>query len=417
MRDNGFADLEGISINDLIPSNDELFKVINNFSKNGFGAWIVGGAVRDCLLGQIPSEFDLCTTATPEQVKSIFDETIPTGEKYGTITVKSGESLFEVTTLRTEMDYGDGRRPEIVNWGSSLSVDLSRRDFTINSMAYDLERELLFDPYSGVSDLKMGVLKAVGDAHERLAEDGLRIMRAYRFMDRGNSGIWEPDYALSTALIDNRSMLSLVSVERIWMEFSRIILGENATHILKRMNQDGILFSILQEPIGGELISKLTEVSCDLESRLALLFSNTKSTKLEEILNRLKISNYTTKRTILLHSIIGKSPDLGDVRLYRKVIGRDVNSHLELHRALGYSYENIEKSIQHPIDIKPIVDGNWIMKRTGLQPGVKLGKLKDWLYRIQIERGHSSIDEVESILCTLPWDVGVESEWPGLTWP
>ncbi len=417
MRDNGFADLEGISFPDLIPSNDELVKVFDNFSKNGFGAWIVGGAVRDCLLNDVPDEFDLCTTATPEEVKSIFDETIPTGEKYGTITVKSGDSFFEVTTLRTEMDYGDGRRPEIVNWGSSLAIDLSRRDFTINSMAYDLERELLFDPYNGVADLKMGVLKAVGDAHERLAEDGLRIMRAYRFMDRNKSGIWEPDYALSTALIDNRSMLSLVSVERIWAEFSRIILGENAAHVIKRMNQDGILFTILHEQITDDLISKLSELSFDLESRLALLFSKTKSTKVKEILKRLKISNFTTKRTILLHSIIGKAPELGDIRLYRKIIGGDVEAHLELHRALGFSHGNIEKSIQHPIDIQPIVDGNWIMQRTGLRPGVKLGKLKDWLYRIQIERGYTSFDEVESILCTLPWDVGDESKWPGLVWP
>ena len=113
----------------------------------------------------------------------------------------------------------------------------------------------------------------------------------------------------------------------------------------------------------------------------------------------------------------GKAPELGDIRLYRKIIGGDVESHLELHCALGFSHENIEKSIQHPIDIQPIVDGNWIMQRTGLRPGVKLGKLKDWLYRIQIERGYSSIDEVESILCTLPWDVGDESNWPGLVWP
>ena len=220
-------------------------------------------------MGKTPSEFDLCTTAKPEEMKTIFEDIIPTGEKYGTITIRSGEQMFEATTLRTEMDYGDGRRPEIVNWGASLSIDLSRRDFTINSMAYDIERELLFDPFDGISDLKNGVLRAVGDAHERLADDGLRIMRAYRFMDRGENGVWNPDYSLSTALIDNRSMLSLVSVERIWSEFSRIILGLHSPIVVKRMNQDGILFGILQEPIEDDIIDKLSLISLDLETRIA----------------------------------------------------------------------------------------------------------------------------------------------------
>ena len=284
MRDQGLADLEGETYPDLIPENKELLDTINRFTENGFGAWVVGGAVRDCVLGKTPSEFDLCTTATPEEMKTIFEDIIPTGEKYGTITIRSGEQMFEATTLRTEMDYGDGRRPEIVNWGASLSVDLSRRDFTINSMAYDIERELLFDPFDGISDLKNGVLRAVGDAHERLADDGLRIMRAYRFMDRGENGVWNPDYSLSTALIDNRSMLSLVSVERIWSEFSRIILGLHSPIVVKRMNQDGILFAILQEPIEDSVIDKLSLISLDLETRIALLLSNSKSERVANIL-------------------------------------------------------------------------------------------------------------------------------------
>ena len=134
-------------------------------------------------------EYDICTTAKPNEVIESFEETILTGEKYGTITVKSGDSMFEVTTLRTETGYGDGRRPDEVNWGTSLKVDLSRRDFTMNAMAYDLARQLLHDPYGGKLDLQKGCLRAVGNASQRLSEDGLRIMRAYRFMDRQENGI------------------------------------------------------------------------------------------------------------------------------------------------------------------------------------------------------------------------------------
>ena len=130
MRLEGFADLEGRPYPNLIPSKPELQKVIETFANNGFGAWIVGGAVRDSLLGKKPDEFDLCTNATPEDMKNIFENTIPTGEKYGTITIKSGDEFFESTTLRTEMDYGDGRRPEIVEWGNSclLYTSPSPRD-------------------------------------------------------------------------------------------------------------------------------------------------------------------------------------------------------------------------------------------------------------------------------------------------
>ena len=417
MRDQGLADLEGETYPDLIPENKELLDTINRFTENGFGAWVVGGAVRDCVLGKTPSEFDLCTTATPEEMKTIFEDIIPTGEKYGTITIRSGEQMFEATTLRTEMDYGDGRRPEIVNWGASLSIDLSRRDFTINSMAYDIERELLFDPFDGISDLKNGVLRAVGDAHERLADDGLRIMRAYRFMDRGENGVWNPDYSLSTALIDNRSMLSLVSVERIWSEFSRIILGLHSPIVVKRMNQDGILFAILQEPIEDSVIDKLSLISLDLETRIALLLSNSKSERVANILSRLKVSNHTQKRCLLLHSLINLHPKLEDLRVYRKVISSDVDSHLELNKALGYQFENIERALQYPSEVSQIIDGNWLMQRTGLSPGITLGKLKDWLFRIQIERGYSNQDDMEAVLCSIPWNLGNENEWPSVNWP
>ena len=136
MEEGLIADVPGENMPSLLPKNEDLSHVLEVLCTTGYGAWVVGGAVRDCILGKTPDEYDICTTATPDQVIESFEDTIPTGKKYGTITVKSGNSLFEVTTLRTETGYGDGRRPDVVVWGSSLEIDLSRRDFTMNAVSY-----------------------------------------------------------------------------------------------------------------------------------------------------------------------------------------------------------------------------------------------------------------------------------------
>ena len=157
----------------------------------------------------------------PDELVDLFPRSIPTGAQYGTITVRitGSELQFEVTTLRSEGSYGDGRRPSEVTFGQSLLEDLSRRDFTINAMAIDLARNLLHDPYGGRLDLQNQSLTAVGDANERLGEDGLRVLRAYRFMDQNRHGVWEPDDELTTALITCGMMLEKVSQVRLWAEF------------------------------------------------------------------------------------------------------------------------------------------------------------------------------------------------------
>ena len=117
MEEGLLADVRGLPLPSLLPQNEDLVHVLDVLCSGGYGAWVVGGAVRDALLGRIPTEYDICTTATPDEVIESFDETIPTGVRFGTITVKSGSSMFEVTTLRTETGYGDGRRPDVVEWG------------------------------------------------------------------------------------------------------------------------------------------------------------------------------------------------------------------------------------------------------------------------------------------------------------
>jgi len=417
MEEGRLADTPGVEMPGLIPQNEDLMHVLNVLSSGGYGVWIVGGAVRDSILGKTPAEYDICTDATPDQVIESFEQTIPTGEQYGTITVKSGKSMFEVTTLRTETGYGDGRRPDVVNWGTSLRVDLSRRDFTMNSMAYDFARGLLHDPFGGKSDLSSGRLCAVGDAHQRLSEDGLRIMRAYRFMDRQEKGVWYPDKQLSSALIDNRAMLTLVSIERVWNELSQIIIGRNADVVLSRMNEDGILSLIIGYPLSVDLFELVAKLPDDLEARIALLLSNLNSNEVEDILRRLKASKKVITRSNKLHFLIHNTPGKHDLRIYRNELGDEVSTHINLRETIGEDTSLIVKSLQYPTEISCLIDGDWLMEKTGLSPGIKLGRLKDWLFRIQIERGYTDISQIETALCTIAWTYGEPKDWPRPKWP
>lgn len=417
MEEGRAADDKGIKMPGLIPHDEDLMHVLDVLCAGGFGAWVVGGSVRDCILGKIPTDYDICTDATPQQVIESFDDTIPTGERYGTITVKSGDSMFEVTTLRTETGYGDGRRPDAVEWGTSLSVDLSRRDFTMNSMAYDCARELLHDPFNGKQDLDSGVLRAVGEAKQRLSEDGLRIMRAYRFMDRQEKGVWYPDNDLSSALIDNRAMLGLVSIERVWSELERIIVGKNAHVVLSRMNNDGVLSAIFGYPFAKEIFGLIEALPEDLEARISMLFTYLKSDEVSSLMHRFKCSNKIIERTKLLHFLLHNTPDKYDLRIYRNQLGEEVKTHISLMDAIGADISNLVKSLDYPTDVACLIDGSWLMSKTGLEPGVKLGRLKDWLFRIQIERGYTKISQIETVLCTISWTHGDPKDWPRPKWP
>lgn len=156
-------------------------QVLRTLESNGFEAWCVGGCVRDSLLGRTPQDWDAATSALPEQVMELFGgQARPTGLRHGTVTVRSGGQNVEVTTFRTDGTYRDGRRPDSVTFTRSLREDLSRRDFTVNAMAADV-RGALSDPFGGRDDLRAGILRCVGRAEDRLAEDALRILRGLRF--------------------------------------------------------------------------------------------------------------------------------------------------------------------------------------------------------------------------------------------
>ncbi len=204
-----------------IPSNVSF--VIENLIKNGHKAYLVGGCVRDMLMGKVPTDFDVTTSAFPEEVISLFEKTIPTGIKHGTVTVMVDSCPIEVTTFRTENGYSDSRHPDGVNFVRNLSEDLCRRDFTVNAMAYN-QSEGLIDLYGGIDDINNKILRTVGDAKTRFSEDALRILRLFRFA--ATLGFSIEQNTLNAAL-ECAPLLENVSRERIFVELKKAVMGDN----------------------------------------------------------------------------------------------------------------------------------------------------------------------------------------------
>lgn len=202
---------------------DPVSYILHTLNEAGFEAYAVGGCVRDAILGRIPEDWDITTSAKPEQVKALFRRTVDTGIQHGTVTVLIRDNGYEVTTYRVDGVYEDGRHPKQVSFTSQLSEDLLRRDFTINAMAYHPE-EGLIDLYHGKEDLQNRVIRAVGVPEERFHEDALRIMRAIRFAAQLDFDI-EPDTLRSIHTFSER--LTLVSRERIQVEMNKLLKSDH----------------------------------------------------------------------------------------------------------------------------------------------------------------------------------------------
>lgn len=213
-----------------IELTDEVREVIDLLNKNGYEAFAVGGCIRDSLLGKTPNDWDICTSAKPDEIKKCFKNyrTIDTGIKHGTISVLFDENIYEITTYRIDGEYFDNRRPENVIFTDSIEKDLARRDFTINAIAYN-EKDGIVDPFSGINDLKQGLLRCVRNPDERFCEDALRIIRALRFASVYNLSI---DNSTSHSVIKNADLLLNISSERISAELNRLLCGERAEQIL-----------------------------------------------------------------------------------------------------------------------------------------------------------------------------------------
>ncbi|MBP3336992.1 MAG: CCA tRNA nucleotidyltransferase [Clostridia bacterium] len=224
----------------ILPENVKY--IINTLEENGFKAFAVGGCVRDSLLGKTPDDWDITTSAKPENVMALFKKTVPTGIKHGTVTVLIDSIPYEVTTFRTDGKYTDSRHPESVSFAQNIEDDLSRRDFTVNAMAYNEERGLI-DIFGGKKDLESKIIRCVGDAKTRFSEDALRMMRAVRFSAQHSFKIEEKTL---DAIKIKAHLIKNVSAERIKTELDKILLSPNPD-IFLTLFETGLLDCIIPE--------------------------------------------------------------------------------------------------------------------------------------------------------------------------
>ena len=299
----------------------------------GYAAYAVGGCVRDSLLGRTAHDWDLCTSALPQQVMELFgaEQCIPTGLQHGTVTIKYGGQLYETTTFRTEGSYTDGRHPDAVQFVPDVREDLARRDFTINAMAYN-EAEGLVDPFGGQKDLQNGLLRAVGEPQQRFTEDALRILRLYRFAARFGFAL---DAATARAARQLAPHLDCISAERIQEELAKLLIAPQPGAYL----EPAVLAVVLPELTPAALdAAKPVVDACpagekNLPVRWAALLGALGETDTRRVLKRLRCSNACIEETaVLVRETAGEgvcrsfseekaSAHAGDIHI-RQLLGR-----------------------------------------------------------------------------------------------
>lgn len=412
---------------DAVPH--EVVVVCQTLSQAGYQGFIVGGAIRDALLGQTVSDWDVATDAKPDQVADLFDRVIPNGTRFGTVTVLVNELPIDVTTFRQDGDYLDGRRPSEVFFTKDICADLARRDFTINAIAYSPIHDQLIDPFHGTRDIRHRRLRTVGDAKERFSEDGLRIMRLFRFV--ATLG-FRPEKKTLEAV--DPQLLCPISKERIGAELAKLLLGSHVREALLLMHRSGVLSEILPELAQGDglvqgdfhrfdvlrhSIEAAALAKDHLHLRLAALLHDVgkppcfsrdargihfyghdvEGSKIaNEILRRLRFDGKTRcKVTHLIRwhmfSLHGYSSDRAVRRLISKV-GRDsIDDLLELRRAdIAASASDMRQAFEHWQRLRQRVDevlqaesvfsvqdlainGRDVMKLLGIKPGPKVGEI------------------------------------------
>ena len=416
--------------------------IIKTITDAGYEAYVVGGCVRDSILGREPEDWDITTSATPEQVKTLFPRTIDTGIQHGTVTVMLEKEGFEVTTYRLDGKYEDSRHPKEVVFTPSLEEDLRRRDFTINAMAYNEESGLV-DIFGGMEDIERGIIRCVGDAEERFGEDALRIMRAIRFSAQLGYTIEEDT---KQAIRKLAGTLERISAERIQVELVKLLVSPHPDYLRDAYDM-GVTKVVLPEfdvcmrtpqfhlhhmyNVGEHILHSLTEVEPDRILRLAMLLHDIgKPAALEvdedgithfhnhnvvgsdmarEILQRLRFDNDTinTVCRIVMYHDYGNSvkPDMRIVRRAVNKVGEDIFPLLfPVKRAdiLAQSdymrqekldtidlWEQLYNKIveeKQCISLKTLAVTGRDLIALGIQPGPDLGKLLNTLLELVLER-------------------------------
>lgn len=278
----------------LLPKQIEY--CINTIESHGYEAWCVGGAVRDHVMKITPGDYDVTTNALPEDIISMFEKTVPTGIKHGTVTVIIDKTPIEVTTYRSDIGYSDHRKPQEVHFIHTVDGDLSRRDFTMNAICYHSKRGI-YDPLCGIEDINNKTIRSVGDPQLRFNEDALRIMRAFRFSCQLNFSI---EQNTLNAALDCAQTLKLISAERIFTELKKALLSDFPEN-LSLLTECGALESFGFPAIA--IPASLKNAPKDFSLRVAILGSMF-GFDVAACLKMLKIDNMTQKNAALYHRLL-----------------------------------------------------------------------------------------------------------------
>lgn len=438
------------SLTALIPAN--VRATTTTLEEAGFEAYLVGGCIRDIIMGKEPKDWDVCTSATPEQIQAVFPDSFYEND-FGTVGVKTEMGVIEVTPYRVESEYSDGRRPDSVQFSLNIQDDLGRRDFTINAIAYNPTSATFIDPFNGQKDIEDRMIRAVGVAEDRFREDGLRLMRLIRFVAQLQFGI---DSETFEAAVKTKDILGVISKERIRDEFTKLIQSDNPSLGLTYAEKLGVLSYItpsLQDAVkvqqNGchvydvfEHLVRSLQCAADkkytLELRLAALFHDigkpptrqwsaenkdytfyghevvgAKITK--KVLNELKFSHETVEKVTKLirwHMFFSDTDQITHSAVRRMIanVGRDsiwdlINLRICDRVGTGRPKEDpyrlrkymslIEEVLTDPTDVSMLkVDGNDLMKGLNVEPGPVVGKLLHILLDLCLENPDLNTKEV-----------------------
>ncbi len=374
----------------------EAVTALEVLERNGFEAYLVGGCVRDFLLGRIPNDYDITTNALPDRIIEIFSDyhTIPTGIKHGTVTVIIKKFQIEITTYRKDSTYSDNRHPDSVEFTPSLKEDLARRDFSMNGMAMNFNQDIT-DIYNGREDMKNHIVKCIENPDRRFDEDALRILRALRFASQLDFKI---EKNTSDSIHKNAENLKNISAERINAELEKLIAGKNPYYILKKYEDVIKVFmpeysyseSILKKNIDSQLIKR------------SAFFLNIKS--VYDIMKRLKYSNKDINDTVKLieyfNADISSKPAL---KIILKNIGTELTENLlDFRNACGQDTSHSEKLLDEILKNNECylisqldINGRdlMLMGFSGIQTGKILNTLLEKVINDEIENNKTALKE------------------------
>ena len=370
-----------------IPEN--VLNIIKTLNSNGYEAYIVGGCVRDSIIGKTPYDWDIATNASPDNVKNLFENTVDTGIKHGTVTVIIHNETYEITTYRIDGKYIDNRRPENVRFTNSLEKDLARRDFTINAIAFH-PKTSFFDPFDGIIDIKSKVVRCVGNPNERFVEDALRMIRAVRFSAQLG---FEIESVTFDSIYMNSSIISKISSERIQEELTKIITSDNPSK-LRLLVDSNIMKYVIPEfvdcfdtpqnnpnhiyNVGEHILCALENIENNPVLRWTMLLHDigkpvTRTTDENNIdhfhghqaegvkislniLKRLKFDNKTTDKILRLVKYHDRqiAPDLVPVRRAVRKLGDDIFSDLLKVKEADYKGQGSKYTGKNLLNLKKI---------------------------------------------------------------